>query len=234
MTNRTLTDTATITQDTGTAGQVKLNIPASAALTTPNIGAATATSVNKVAITAPATSSTITVADGKTFTCSNTLTIAGTDSQVFTFPAASDSVGCLGTAQTWTAAQTFSDSLKAQNTHGGSVALSVLEDTVTLSGATTESNISIPTGSIVFGCSARVTTEITGSGVTSWSLGYSGTANAFGSTLALAAGSTNVGNTGGNGFYAATKLLFTPAGGSFAGGVVRVSLYYLMPSVPTS
>ncbi len=44
------------------------------------LGAATATSINLVAITAPATGSTITVADGKTLTCSNTITLAGTDS----------------------------------------------------------------------------------------------------------------------------------------------------------
>lgn len=49
-------------------------------LTTPDIGVATATSVNKMAITAPATASTLAVADGKTFTVSNTLTLTATDS----------------------------------------------------------------------------------------------------------------------------------------------------------
>lgn len=48
-------------------------------LVTPNIGAATATSVNKVAFTAPTTSATLTIADGKTLTASNTLTFTGTD-----------------------------------------------------------------------------------------------------------------------------------------------------------
>jgi hypothetical protein len=48
-------------------------------LTTPALGVATATSVNKVAITAPATGSTLTIADGKTLTASNSLTLAGTD-----------------------------------------------------------------------------------------------------------------------------------------------------------
>lgn len=51
------------------------------------LGAATATSINKVAITAPATSATITVADGKTLTCSNTLTFTGTDSSSVAFGA---------------------------------------------------------------------------------------------------------------------------------------------------
>lgn len=50
-----------------------------AALTTPSLGVATATSINKMAITAPATSSTLAVANGKTFTASNTITLTGTD-----------------------------------------------------------------------------------------------------------------------------------------------------------
>jgi hypothetical protein len=39
------------------------------------------TSVNKVTITAPATSATLTIANGKTLTASNTITLAGTDSK---------------------------------------------------------------------------------------------------------------------------------------------------------
>lgn len=61
-------------------------------LTTPNIGVATATSVNKVAITAPATSATLTIANGKTLTANNTLTLSGTDSTTMTFPSGSGSV----------------------------------------------------------------------------------------------------------------------------------------------
>lgn len=52
----------------------------SATLVTPTLGVAAATSINKVAITAPATSATLTIADGKTLTASNTLTFTGTDS----------------------------------------------------------------------------------------------------------------------------------------------------------
>lgn len=45
----------------------------------PILGAATATSVNKVAITAPATSATLTIANGATLTCSATATVSGTN-----------------------------------------------------------------------------------------------------------------------------------------------------------
>ena len=48
-------------------------------LTTPVLGVASATSINKVTLTAPATGSTLTIADGKTLTASNTLTFTGTD-----------------------------------------------------------------------------------------------------------------------------------------------------------
>lgn len=74
---------------TGTTGTTSTNLvfSTSPTLTTPNIGVATATSVNKVAITAPATSATITIADGKTLTASNTVTLTGTDGSSIAFGA---------------------------------------------------------------------------------------------------------------------------------------------------
>ena len=48
-------------------------------MTTPSLGAASATSINKVAITAPATGSTLTIADGATLTASATATVSGTN-----------------------------------------------------------------------------------------------------------------------------------------------------------
>lgn len=53
-------------------------------LTTPVLGVATATSINKVAITAPGTSATLTIADGKTVTHNATTTFAGTDGKTLT------------------------------------------------------------------------------------------------------------------------------------------------------
>lgn len=77
-------------------------------MTTPTLGVASATTINKVTITAPATGSTLTISDGKTLAVSNTLRFAGTDSTVFTFPSATDTVACLGTANVFTASQTIS------------------------------------------------------------------------------------------------------------------------------
>lgn len=73
-----------ISDETGSGALV---FAVSPTLTTPNIGVATATTVNKVAITAPATGSTLTIADGKTLTASNTLTLTGTDGSSVAFGA---------------------------------------------------------------------------------------------------------------------------------------------------
>lgn len=71
-------------------------------LTTPTLGVATATSVNKVTITAPATSATLTIADGKTLKADNSLEFAGTDATVMTFPSTSGTVVTLAATQTLT------------------------------------------------------------------------------------------------------------------------------------
>ena len=72
-----------ITSNTG-SGAVNV-LATSPTLVTPILGVAAATSINKVAITAPATGSTLTIADGKTLTQSNTLTYTGTDGSSVAF-----------------------------------------------------------------------------------------------------------------------------------------------------
>ena len=99
-----------VTSSTGSTAVVLSNSPT---LVTPVLGVASATSINKVALTAPATGSTLTIADGKTLTASNTLTLAGTDSTTMTFPSSSATVAGLGIAQTFTGTQTFSGTSSA-------------------------------------------------------------------------------------------------------------------------
>lgn len=79
-----------IASQTGTGS--KFVVDTSPTLVTPILGVATATSINKVTITAPASNATLTIANTKTLTVSNTLTLAGTDGTVMTFPAASGDV----------------------------------------------------------------------------------------------------------------------------------------------
>ena len=91
-----------ISDETGTGFLVFATSPT---LTTPVLGVASATSINKMAITAPATGSTLAVADGKTLTCSNTLTFAGTDGSTITLGAGGTvlySGGALGTPSSGT------------------------------------------------------------------------------------------------------------------------------------
>lgn len=87
------------TTATGSGAPVRATSPT---LVTPTLGVAAATSVNKIAITAPATGSTLTIADGKTLTASNTVTLTATDGSTL----AIGTGGTLGTAA-YTAATAY-------------------------------------------------------------------------------------------------------------------------------
>jgi len=65
-----------ISDETGSGALVFATSPT---LVTPVLGVAAATSINKVAVTAPATSATLTIADGATLTASATATVSGTN-----------------------------------------------------------------------------------------------------------------------------------------------------------
>lgn len=93
-----------VSDETGTGALVFANTPT---LVTPVLGVATATSINKMAITAPATGSTLAVADGKTLTANKTLTFDGTDGTTMTFPATSATLARTDAANTFTGVQTM-------------------------------------------------------------------------------------------------------------------------------
>jgi hypothetical protein len=80
-------------------------------MVTPTLGVATATSINKVAFTAPATGATLTLADGKTLTVNNSITFSGTDATTMTFPATDATLARTDAAQTFTGDQTFAGSI---------------------------------------------------------------------------------------------------------------------------
>ena len=66
-----------IASQTGTGS--KFVVDTSPTLVTPTIGAATATTVNKITITAPATGATLTIVEGATLTASATASVSGTN-----------------------------------------------------------------------------------------------------------------------------------------------------------
>lgn len=92
-----------ISDETGSGALVFANSPS---FVTPALGAATATSINRVSFTQPATGSTLTIADGKTLTASNTLTFTGTDASSVAF-GAGGTVAFVGSANAFTGANTF-------------------------------------------------------------------------------------------------------------------------------
>ena len=114
-----------IASQTGTG--TKFVVDNTPTLITPVLGVATATSINKMAITAPATSSTLAVADGKTLTANRTITLngtdgktlsvnnsialSGTDSTTMTFPTTSATIARTDAAQTFTGVQTFNGNI---------------------------------------------------------------------------------------------------------------------------
>jgi hypothetical protein len=152
--------------------------------------------------------------------------IVGDGATVGGFPAAKLSETVLNTAVS---------NILALGAHGSALNIQVAEQLVSgLSGASVNAGTQIPAGALVIGCAMRVTTTITGA--TSWTLGYGSgaTLSAFGSGLALSAGSTNAGLIGPNPFYSATNIILTATGSNFTAGAARLALFYVSLTPPTS
>jgi hypothetical protein len=94
-----------MTTSTGTGSAVLSNTPT---LVTPTLGVATATSINKVAFTAPASAATLTIANNKTLTINSSLGLSGTDGTTMTFPSTDAAIARTDAAQTFAGTQTFS------------------------------------------------------------------------------------------------------------------------------
>jgi hypothetical protein len=118
--------------------------------------------------------------------------------------------------------------------NGGAIRLVALEQELTLTGAYVETTAPaiIADRMIVLGVASRTTQAITGA--TSYSVGVSGNTSQFGGSLGIALGSTNIGVIGPTAFYANTPIRVTAAGGNFTGGKVRLVLYALAFTAPSS
>ncbi len=96
---------------TGTTGTTSTNLvfSTSPVLTTPNIGAATATTINGLTITS-STSGTLTIANSSTLATSgaNSLTLTTTGTTNATFPTGTITLADLGSTQTFSGTKTFS------------------------------------------------------------------------------------------------------------------------------
>ncbi|MDG1286751.1 MAG: DUF2793 domain-containing protein [Rickettsiales bacterium] len=102
-----------------------------------------------------------------------------------------------------------------------------LGEAVALTGASTDTTIQIPNRATVLAVNARVTTAVMG--VTSFDIGVSGDTARYGDDIAITLDTTNIGITQHpQGYYADTSITLTANGGSFSGGVVELSIQYLL------
>lgn len=191
---------------TGTGTVAVMNT--SPTLVTPVLGVATATSVNKVAITAPATSATLTIANGKTLTASNTIALAGTDSTTMTFPSTSGAVLTADSTST----------LTNKSISGGQITSAVASATALAANGTNCSAGSYPLGVDQNG-NAESCTSASGSGtvtvVSSGSLTSTALVTGGGGTTLQTAAATATMDSSGN--ISTPGSITTGAGGSVAG-----------------
>lgn len=87
-----------LTNSSVTIGSTAISLGATVTSIT-GLSSIASTTFNKVTLTAPATGSTLTVSDGKTFAATNSITLSGTDGTTMTFPVASAAVGYLNIPQ---------------------------------------------------------------------------------------------------------------------------------------
>ncbi len=122
---------ATALTAVATTGTGSVVLATNATLATPTLGVAAATSINKVAITAPATSATLAIADGKTFTASNTVTLTAVDGSTLAIGAG----GTLGTAAYTASSAYVTAAAVIDAAHGGTGVANNVASTLTISGS---------------------------------------------------------------------------------------------------
>lgn len=133
----------------------------------------------------------------------------------------------------WTPlSSTFKTLTAARSPFLAATRFEVLEQELTLSGASVATAVMIPNRAVVMGVSTRTSVAITGA--TSYSCGVSGDAGKFGASLGVAKNASNVGVVGPTAYYADTPVVITAAGGSFTGGKVRVSMHVMRFDAPAA
>jgi len=146
-----------------------------------------------------------------------------------------EATACIFSAGTWQAEAggiVGASQVVAQQAHGAETRFVLLEEELSLSGASTDTTTPIPNRAIVFAVTTRTTEPI--SGPASYDCGIAGEVDKYGGSLGIAAGSTNSGVTGPTAFYADTPIRLTANGAPFSGGKVRVAIHALLCSPSTS
>ncbi|HJV41263.1 DUF2793 domain-containing protein [Caulobacter sp.] len=127
---------------------------------------------------------------------------------------------------------TFRSLTAAASPNLANTRLEILEQEVTVTGASTATSIVIPNRAIVLAVSTRTTAAITGAA--SYNCGVAGEASKFGGSLGVAKNSSNIGVVGPTAYYADTPVVLTAVGGSFVAGKVRVAIHLMRFDAPQS
>jgi len=129
---------------------------------------------------------------------------------------------------------TWSANIAAMTGSGAATLHRLIEfDHVITAGADNITTGVIAGSMIVFGVTGRVTSTLTGTGLTGWSLGVAGSTNRFGNGLSLAQGSWLRGMSGSPlTYWGDEPLLLTAEGGSFSGGSLRLIIHGMMLKYP--
>lgn len=117
--------------------------------------------------------------------------------------------------------------------NGGAIRLVALEEELTLTGAFVDAATAVIADRMIVLAVASLTTQAI-TGATSYGVGVAGNNSQFGGSLGIALGSTNIGVIGPTAFYSNTPIRVTAAGSNFTGGKVRVVLYALAFTAPSS
>jgi hypothetical protein len=124
----------------------------------------TALEASKVTVTEPATGSTLTIADGKTLTANNTVTLAGTDGTTMTFPSTSGAVVTEAATQTLTNKTLTSPTINSPTLVTPALGIPASGDISNCTGTPTltGTNISGTAAALSIGGNASTATELTG------------------------------------------------------------------------
>ena len=208
---------AAVTDETGSGSLVFSNTPT---LTTPNIGVATATTVNKVTITAPATSASLTLAQG------STLATAGAFSTTLTATAATNvTLPTTGTLSTLAGAETLTNktlTAPVLTTPALGVATATSINKVALTQPVTAATLTLADNSTLATAGAFSTT-LTSTAATNVTLPTTG-------TLSTLAGTETLTNKT---ISAATNTITTAASGNLVATSLNAALAELQTDIDT-